>query len=176
MRNYRSNTNRLANLKNNTVVRQAIQRDKDIKTTQRSTNFGYAAASLLIPGGFLTGIGGKAIGQAFKKAGSLLKNTRSPNTTSSKALQDATLADFKKGYHSKTGIKEGKRYDSKMNKVMTKYKNNPDEFMDVSTPSNFNKAQKYFVKKDTLLFKNQSLKDFIDAANKAARNKSKKPK
>tara|TARA_R110000803_G_scaffold33801_4_gene74012 strand:- start:430 stop:1263 length:834 start_codon:yes stop_codon:yes gene_type:complete len=90
MKNYRSNTNQLANLKNNPIVRQAIQRDKDIKTTQRSTNFGYAAASLLIPGGFLTGIGKKAIGQAFKNAGSLFKNTRGADTVGNRIKQ--TLA------------------------------------------------------------------------------------
>jgi hypothetical protein len=96
MRNYRSNTNRLANLKNNTVVRQAIQRDKDIKTTQRSTNFGYAAASLLIPGGFLTGISGKAIGQAFKNAGSLFKNTRGANTVGGSIKQTEAMIGKKR--------------------------------------------------------------------------------
>ena len=87
MRNYRSNTNRLANLKSNPVVKAAIQRDKDIKTTQRSANFGYAAASLLIPGGFLTGIGRKAIGQAFKKAGTA--GNRKPADTVGNRLKQA---------------------------------------------------------------------------------------
>ena len=66
MRNYRSNTNRLANLRNNPVVKAAIQRD----TTQRSAKIIMGAgASLLLPGGFFAGIGRKSIGQAFKKAG-----------------------------------------------------------------------------------------------------------
>ena len=88
MRNYRSNTNRLANLKNNPVVKAAIQRDKDIKTTQRSANIFYGiGASLLIPGGPLAGIGKKAIGQAFKKAGTA--GNRKPADTVGNRLKQA---------------------------------------------------------------------------------------
>jgi len=84
MRNYRSNTNRLANLKNNAVVRQAIQRDRKDKRTTAMLGAGVGNIKSLFKGveyvipvagaigvgaHFLKGIGTKAIGQAFRKAG-----------------------------------------------------------------------------------------------------------
>lgn len=97
MRNYRSNTNRLANLKSNPIVKAAIQRDKDIKTTQRSANIFYGiGASLLLPGGFLAGIGRKAIGQAFKKAGTA-GNRKGADTVGNRIKQAESLLKFKTG-------------------------------------------------------------------------------
>tara|TARA_Y100001951_G_C11290665_1_gene271912 strand:+ start:2135 stop:2818 length:684 start_codon:yes stop_codon:yes gene_type:complete len=90
MRNYRSNTNRLANLKSNPVVKAAIQRDKDTKTTKRNTAIIAAGLSLLIPGGFfkgIAGIGRKAIGQAFRKAGTSGLNLKSADTVGSRIKQ-----------------------------------------------------------------------------------------
>ena len=96
MRNYRSNTNRLANLKNNAVVSKAIQRDKDIKTTQRSTNIFYGiGASLLLPGGFLTGIGRKSIGQALKKAGTA-GNRKGADTVGNRIKQTEAMIGKKR--------------------------------------------------------------------------------
>ena len=96
MRNYRSNTNRLANLKSNPVVKAAIQRDKDIKTTQRSTNIFYGiGASLLLPGGPLAGIGRKAIGQAFKKAGTA-GNRKGADTVGNRIKQTEAIIGKKR--------------------------------------------------------------------------------
>jgi len=82
--------NRLENLKNNPVVRAAIQRNKDIKRTKKSTAIGYGIASLLIPGGFFAKLGGKAIGQAFKKAGSI-GNTKKADTVGNRFRQSQAI-------------------------------------------------------------------------------------
>jgi hypothetical protein len=83
--------NRLANFKNNPVVRSAIQRDKNIKTTNRNVAIiGGALSTLLIPGGPLAGIGRKAIGQAFKKAGSI-GNTKRPDTVGNRLKQSQAI-------------------------------------------------------------------------------------
>ena len=120
----RSNTNRLANLKSNPVVKAAIQRDKDIKTTQRSANIFYGiGASLLLPGGFLTGIGRKAIGQAFKKAGTA-GNRKGADTVGNRIKQAESLLKFKTGKtvnYDKTAIPRSV--------VSTSGKNNPNTFV-----------------------------------------------
>lgn len=89
--------NRLKNFKNNPVVRSAIQRDKDIKTTNRNVAIiGGALSTLLIPGGPLAGIGRKAIGQAFKKAGSI-GNTKKPDTVGNRIRQSENIYRYKTG-------------------------------------------------------------------------------
>ena len=82
--------NRLANLKNNPVVRAAIQRDKDIKRTKKSPAMGSGIASLLIPGGCFAKLGGKDIGQAFKLAGSI-GNTKKADTVGNRIKQSQAI-------------------------------------------------------------------------------------
>ena len=89
-------TNRLANLKNNPVVKAAIQRDKDIKTTQRSAKIIGGGLSLLIPGGFFAGIGRKAIRQAFRRAGTSGLNLKSADTVGSRIKQAQAIMGLSK--------------------------------------------------------------------------------
>ena len=147
--------------------------------------------------GFLSGMGFKTISQAFKKAGSLNKNVRSANTTSSKALQDATLKDFgmknlSKGFHAKTGVTPRKRVD----KHNTASHNSEDGFMPnfgAEGGTSIGSLLKYrkdmgivegTIKapnlgnipssaKGNLLFNNKAIKSHIDAMNKASRKKPK---
>ena len=114
--------NRLANFKNNPVVRSAIQRDKDIKTTNRNVAIiGGALSTLLIPGGPLAGIGRKAIGQAFKKAGSI-GNTKKADTVGNRLRQAQAIMGTSRTGKSMDGFPTKLKTKSavKMNQMLSK--------------------------------------------------------
>lgn len=139
--------NRLANFKNNPVVRSAIQRDKDIKTTNRNVAIiGGALSTLLIPGGPLAGIGRKAIGQAFKKAGSI-GNTKKPDTVGNRLRQAQAIMGTSR---------TGKSMDGFPTKVKTKSAVNKKSSIGGTS-------------KGSLLFQNKTLKQSVEEANKKAR-------
>ena len=298
MRNYRSNTNQLANLKNNPIVRQAIRKKEisNVKNLSGNTNRSlFTGVEYVIPvagvvglgAHFLKGISVKGIQQAYKYAGSPLKNTRGANTVGGSIKQTLAInpklvnnsprfaSQFKKGqpvmneqgvrvgtggttsyvglgkdgrtiqnaveqgpakYFSKvknnpkTGIMSGKRnYDSPRRKGARREKdqyevgleNSRGPYSDLAEDysvlrNHFNKSllrkmqpnpsKKYTPitkkefragvmikakdmgllkpnlnnipssKKESLLFNNKAIKSHIDAMNKAARKKPKKPK
>ena len=103
MRNYRSNTNQLANLKNNPKVKSAIrnyQADKLIsKNKPKWSDAGIeyvipVAGAIGLGAHFLKGISVKGIQQAYKYAGSLLKNTRGANTVGGSIKQSRAIQAF----------------------------------------------------------------------------------
>ena len=111
---------------------------EEIATTNRNAAIIGTGLSLLIPGGFFAGIGRKAIGQAFRKAGTAgnrkaadtvgnrIKQTqaimgtnrigslmhfggRKTYRTIQKAVEQGPVKFFSKGRHPKTGVTAGKR-------------------------------------------------------------------
>ena len=70
---------------------------QEIATTNRNVAIiGGALTTLLVPGGPLAGIGKKAIGQAFKKAGSI-GNIKKPDTVGNRIRQAESMLKYKTG-------------------------------------------------------------------------------
>lgn len=69
---------------------------KEIATTNRNAAIIGTGLSLLIPGGFFAGIGRKAIGQAFKKAGTSGLNLKSADTVGSRIKQAQSILGKKR--------------------------------------------------------------------------------
>jgi len=69
---------------------------QEIATTNRNAAIIGTGLSLLIPGGFFAGIGRKAIGQAFKKAGTSGLNLKSADTVGNRIKQAQAIMGLSK--------------------------------------------------------------------------------